>query len=473
MDAIDLSPVEVRSSFSPEARQYFDSIAARYSSWRSKMAYYVEHTSSFLKSAIPPNQKVLLVGCIAPDILIQLSPSVGVGLDISPKLIELARASNRDARISFHCAAPEEFHSNEKFDYVIVLNAVDHSCDILMLINSLKEFVHENSRIILSMLNPLWHPAIRLASFLKIRIPDYNRNLIPSRVLSTALEIKGFKVNGVFRRILVPKKIPLLSYLFNQYLSRLPLFNGLGFIQYVMAKPLQTERKKLSCSVIVPCYNEEANVDECVRRIPNMGSFTEVVVVNDGSRDQTLAIASNIALRDSRVQIVSFEKNHGKGAAVLAGIKKATGDVVMVLDADMTVPPEELPDFYDTIDSKTAEFVSGTRFLYPMEKQAMRLANYLGNILFSNLVQIIVGTHCTDTLCGTKAMLRADFTNLVLEDNSWGDFDLIFHAANLKLKSVEIPVHYKSRVAGESKMRAFKAGTRFLKLCLKKWAQST
>jgi 2-polyprenyl-3-methyl-5-hydroxy-6-metoxy-1,4-benzoquinol methylase len=464
----------VRPCFSKEAVQYFDSIGNSYEKWRRKMNYYVTHTSEFLSSVIPPKKKVLLIGCLSHELLEALDPELGVGIDPSEPLIKRARAANQNANINYYCVMPEDFTPphNEKFDYVILLNLVDHSEDVLALIDSLKGFVHDDSRILFSMLNPLWHSATRLASFLKIRIPDFERNLVAGHVLSTALEVKQFKVTEICRRILVPKRIPFLSRFCNQFLSRLPLLNSLCFIQYVFARPAQLARKpKLTCSVIIPCYNEEENIQECVRRVPDMGVFTEIVVVNDGSKDRTLERVNALKKEFRNLTLVTYERNKGKGRAVLEGMKKAKGDVLIILDADMTVPPEELPEFYEAIAYEAADFVSGTRFLYPMEKQAMRLANFLGNIMFSKLVEIIVGSECSDTLCGTKAMRRIDFTNFELEDNSWGDFDYIFHAARHKLKCIQLPVHYKSRVNGVSKMRAFRSGIIFLNLCLRKWAQ--
>lgn len=242
-------------------------------------------------------------------------------------------------------------------------------------------------------------------------------------------------------------------------------------MQYVSARPLPfSDTPKSGVSVIVPCYNEEGNIAECVKRVPQMGRFTEIVVVNDGSKDNTLKVVEALRSDYPNLTVITYEKNGGKGTAVWRGLRAAKGDIVMILDADMTVPPEELVEFYEALEYHAADFASGTRFLYPMEKEAMRFANYIGNILFSKLVQVIVGSECSDTLCGTKAMRKTDFAHFVLEDKAWGDFDLIFHAARMKLRCVEVPVHYKSRVAGESKMKAFNAGVKFLKLCLQKWA---
>jgi SAM-dependent methyltransferase len=461
-----------RASLSPAALRYFDNVT-KTSAWKRKMRTYVENNIHFLTKVVPANKRVLMVGCLTSEIIEALQPSFGVSLDVSERAVREAREKSTQSTIHYYRGLPEDFQFTGKFDYIIVLNYVDHSDDLMELVDSLRKFAHEDTCVVLSMLNPLWHRLVQAASRLRIRIPDFRRNLIAGRSLSTALEIKRFKVMEVCRRVLIPKKIPGISSWVNQFVARLPIFNSLCFMQYVIAKPANATvpGSSLSCSVIIPCYNEEGNIEECIRRVPKMGRFTEILVVNDGSKDGTLRVVEGLKTEFPNLTVVTYEKNRGKGNAVLEGMRRSKGDVMMILDADMTVPPEELTDFFEAIDSKTADFVSGTRFLYPMEREAMRFANFVGNIIFSKLVEIIVGSDCSDTLCGTKAMRKTDFADFKLEDSAWGDFDLIFHAARRKLKCVQVPVHYKSRVAGESKMKAFSSGVSFLKLCFRKWSE--
>lgn len=460
-----------RQSLSKPALNYFDNVT-RSLAWKAKMKPYVESTTEFLTKIVPQGKKVLVVGCLTSDIIEELHPSFGVSLDVSESVLRRAREKNTNPNIHYYSGLIENCKIAGTFDYIIVLNYVDHSEDLMVLAGSLKRFTHDETFIVLSMLNPLWHRLVQAASWLKIRIPDFKRNLIASRALSTALEVKQFKVLEVCRRVLIPRKIPFFSSWMNQYVARLPVFNSLCFMQYVIARPQRLESTHaLSSSVIIPCYNEEGNIESCIRRVPNMGRFTEILVVNDGSTDETLKIVNSLKYEFPLLSVVTYPKNRGKGNAVSLGIQEARGDVIMILDADMTVPPEELTDFFEAISSRAADFVSGTRFLYPMEREAMRFANFIGNILFSKLVEIIVGSNCSDTLCGTKAMRKIDFSDFKLIESAWGDFDLIFHAAKRKLRCVQIPVHYKSRVAGESKMKAFSSGISFLKLCFRKWSE--
>ncbi len=468
----DLKKEYSRCSFSQKAKDYFDSIARDYPRWREKMFYYIFHTTRFIRSIVPPNKRVLLIGGFTHELLESLEPSYGVGVGFSAKWVELANSRKPPPNISYQYCQPEDFVPEEKFDYVILINVADFTDDLLVLIGALQNFVNQDTTVIISMLNPLWHRLIQIASALGFRIPDSQRNLVASRALITALEIKRFRVTQVSQRILIPKRIPLLSWLFNQFLVRLPVMRHLAFIQYVFAKPLSVKTgSKSSCSIIIPCFNEEDNIVKCIERVPKLGSSTEILVVNDGSTDNTLKAANKVSEKRGDIVIVSYEKNRGKGAAVLEGMRRSRGDIIIILDADMTVPPEELVEFFEAIDNQVADFVTGTRFLYPMEREAMRFANYFGNILFSKLVEIIVGMECSDTLCGTKAMRAKSFTDFKLEDSSWGDFDLIFHAAKRRLKCVEIPVHYKTRLLGISKMNSFRSGIVFLRFCLRKWIE--
>ena len=133
----------------------------------------------------------------------------------------------------------------------------------------------------------------------------------------------------------------------------------------------------------------------------------------------------------------------------------------------MTVIPEELPRFFKLFEDGLADFVNGTRAIYPMEKRAMPIINYVGNKIFSLILSWIMEQRVSDTLCGTKALFKKDYKKITMEDGSWGDFDLLFGAAGLNLKIYEMPVHYKERVAGESKMKAFEHGWILLKVCWK------
>ena len=208
--------------------------------------------------------------------------------------------------------------------------------------------------------------------------------------------------------------------------------------------------------MVIPCHNEEENIAECIRHVPSMGRFTEVVVVDDGSSDKTGYHRCRNAQRDSRVTLITYKDNRGKGNAVQAGFSRAKGDVIMILDADMTVAPEELPLFFEPIAKGIADFTNGTRLIYPMQDQAMRFLNLVGNFFFGMTLSWLMRQRISDTLCGTKCMRKSDYLKIPMGQDPWGDFDLLFGAAENNLRIVEIPVHYRARTGGLSKMKPFK-----------------
>jgi glycosyltransferase involved in cell wall biosynthesis len=192
--------------------------------------------------------------------------------------------------------------------------------------------------------------------------------------------------------------------------------------------------------------------------------------VDDGSTDGTRSAVMAAMEADPRVRLVAYDTKHGKANAVRAGFDTARNDVLMILDADMSVAPEDLPKFLEPLENGTAEFVNGTRLVYPREGRAMPTVNFLGNKAFCFLVSWVLRQRVSDTLCGTKALLRRDYESMPLSGRDrWGDFDLLFGAGREKLRVLEVPIHYRERVAGESKMNVTSDGLLFLRACLAGW----
>ncbi|MBI2651800.1 glycosyltransferase family 2 protein [Candidatus Woesearchaeota archaeon] len=224
--------------------------------------------------------------------------------------------------------------------------------------------------------------------------------------------------------------------------------------------------KPKSLSVLIPCYNEEDNIAECIKRIPSMPWKYEVIVIDDGSKDDTAKIARYAKRNNPNLKVVSYKPNHGKGYAIRKGMENAKGDVAIILDADMATQPEEIPLVVKPIFDGNADFVNGSRLIYPMEKGAMKLLHIPGNKIFALLVSMIAGKKLTDSLCGFKAFKIKPFLGKLKED-SWPDFELLIKAKRFGMKIEEIPIHYKPRIAGVSKMKTFRHGYKMLKMLIR------
>jgi glycosyltransferase involved in cell wall biosynthesis len=241
----------------------------------------------------------------------------------------------------------------------------------------------------------------------------------------------------------------------------------------ICARPSATARNisGLSCSVIVPCRNEKGNIEKIVTDLPIMGKGTEIIFVEGHSKDGTLSECERVMKAYSDKEIKVFvQDGEGKGNAVRCGFSKATGDILMILDADLTVPPEELPKFFNVLASGKGEFVNGSRLVYKMEGKAMRFLNLLGNKFFSFMFTFLLEQYIKDTLCGSKALWRKDYERIVKgrvyfgDFDPFGDFDLLFGAAKLNLKIVEVPVHYRQRSYGATQIKRFTHGWLLLRM---------
>jgi glycosyltransferase involved in cell wall biosynthesis len=217
-------------------------------------------------------------------------------------------------------------------------------------------------------------------------------------------------------------------------------------------------------SVIIPCYNEEGNVEECIRRVPELPYSYEIIVVDDGSKDRTTEFARRVNRKG--LKVIRYEKNGGKGHAVRTGIENAEGEIVVIQDADMATQPEEIPQVVEPIIEGRADFVNATRLTYPMERGAMRGVHVLGNKIFALMVSALVRKRLTDTLCGFKAFRKKDLDGKLKED-SWPDFELLIKAKKNGMRIAEVPIHYNARRAGKSKMKTFRHGYKMFRMLAK------
>ncbi|HLF17342.1 MAG TPA: bifunctional class I SAM-dependent methyltransferase/glycosyltransferase family 2 protein [Candidatus Omnitrophota bacterium] len=446
-------------------KDHFDELAPQYDMYKRKNRYYYDNIKTFIQKSVQPKCRVLEIGCGTGEILAVTQASYGVGIDISREMVKIAQ--KKFPGLHFIHSSVEDFESDEKFDFIIMTDLIHHVYDVMTVFEKIYRFCHPQTRVIVTYVNPWWDPLYKLAEKCGWKAPDVPLNYLDMRNIGKILELVDFKINQTGYLLSSPIFIPLLSYLANSLGVRLWGFNKLSFVSYMLIQPTakNTMDLGLGCSVVIPCYNEEGNIVGAIKRIPKMGKYTEIIVVNDGSRDKTAALVKDMQHEYPNLRLIDYSPNHGKGYAVKSGFDAATQEVIMILDADMTVEPEELPRFFDPLNKGLCQFVNGTRMVYPKEGQSMRFLNQLGNKLFSLLMSFLTNQALTDTLCGTKALYKKDYQYIQMGLDKWGDFDLIFGAAKMGNKILEVPVHYKNRRAGESKMKAFKHGLHLLKAC--------
>lgn len=339
--------------------------------------------------------------------------------------------------------------------------------DFVKFFNNIHKKSNKKTKIILISINSSWKPIIYIAKKLGLTSLNESDGWVSLNQLENIANLTNFNVIEKGYRTVFPKYIPFLSNLINSLSLKVPILRRMGILQYiVLSKADPPKKSNLSCSIIVPCFNEEGNVEDCIKKCPKIGKFTELIIVNDGSSDKTYGIAKGLEKKYPYLRVISYSPNRGKAYAVETGFNQAKGDIIMIWDADRTVPEDELYLFYDVLAYGKARFANGTRLLYPMEDQAMKWLNLVGNKVFSLIFGWVLSTPISDTLCGTKALLRKDYKKIKMGNEPWGDFDLLFGASDLGLKIREIPVHYRKRVAGESKMKVFKHGVMLAKMAL-------
>ncbi|MBI2304201.1 MAG: glycosyltransferase [Chloroflexi bacterium] len=459
-----------------DVAQHLDNIAEDYQKWVKKADYYFTRIRELFATFVPPGSDVLEIGTGSAGVLSSLRPQKGTCIGLSREMVR--RAQEEYPELSFKYGGVEQLDGGQKYDYIIIQDVLEHLTDIWATINELHAVGKPTTMVVVSFVNPIWEPILRVGEMLRMKMPEGPHNWMQLDDVVALFRLAGFEIQETGYRVLLPICIPFISDLLNKVAPLVPGLKKLCVVQYLVAKavPQVLTSRNFSCSVIIPCFNEEENIEKCIRRLPNMGRDTEVIVVDDGSTDGTATVVSQLIGEYENLKLISYWPNRGKGGAVKAGFDAALGDVIMVLDADMAVPPEELPRFFEVIDKGMADFANGTRMIYPQEKQAMRHLHRLGNRIFSLIFTWLLASRVTDTLCGTKALRREDYRHIEMGHCPWGDFDLLIGAAKLGLKIGEMPVHYKARVAGESKMKTFRHGLQLLRMALYgfrklKWAK--
>lgn len=468
-----MNPIDpLEESFQSARISHWNSVAQKMRHWTSLGKYYHSLLAKIYSRMIPPGSKVLAIGCGNGDLLSSLKPSIGVGVDISPEMIALAR--DKHPELDFINDREDRFSCESKFDFIVFSDVLNDVWDVQSIFEHIQPLITTKTRIIINSYNRLWEIPLAISEKLGLSRPRLGQNWLTVSDLKNLLELSGFESIRTSRDILFPVSIPVLSPVLNCFLVRFWPFNQLALTNFIIARPDDTHKhdgKTPVVSIIVPARNEAGNVENIINRIPELGAGTEIVFVEGNSTDDTYKVIEEaIPHHPDRNIVLLRQDGKGKGDAVRKGFAAARGDVLMILDADLTVPPEDLPRFYDALVSNKGDFINGVRLIYPMEDQAMRFFNLIGNKLFSLAFSWILGQPIKDTLCGTKVLWKDDYSRIAANHSKFGDFDpfgdfdLIFGASALNYKLVDLPIRYRARTYGDTNIQRWKHGWLLLKM---------
>jgi SAM-dependent methyltransferase len=424
------------------------------------------------RAIVHPDATVLEIGSGDGDLLASLRPARGVGVDVSLATVGVAR--ERHPELTFELGTGEEIELGETFDYVLLSDLLPYVDDLLALFHNVARHSNRDTRVVVHSYSQLWRPLLRLLELLRLKARTPIRNWVAQPDAEHLLRLAGLEVVTKTRRILLPLRIPFVSAFFNGFLANLPVLRHLCLTWWIVARLQPDGRPRdLSVSIVVPAKNELGMIERIVAETPELGTETELIFVEGNSTDGTREeILRQIELHPERRIVYVEQTGHGKGDAVRLGFARARNDVLMILDADLTVSPADLPAFLDAIATGRAEFVNGSRLVYDLEPGAMRYLNVIGNKAFSLVFSSLLDQSVKDTLCGTKVLERRHYEQIAAgrsyfgDFDPFGDFDLLLGAARLNLRIADLPVRYRARTYGDTKISRFRHGWLLLQMSL-------
>ena len=450
----------------------FDELAARNSGRRRSTSGYHELITAVHQSIVAPGSSVLEIGSGPGDLIASLAPSRGVGVDVSEGMVALART--RHPELEFEAVAGEELELGQTFDYIVLSDVLPFVDDLLGLFGAVAKHSQRDTRIVVHSYSQVWRPIIRVLELLHLKSRLPIRNWVAPQDVENLLQLAGLESVSTTRRILLPLRIPFVSAFCNGFLANLWILRQLCLTYWIVARVRPPdERRSLSVSVVVPAKNEAGMIERIVNETPQIGSQSELIFVEGNhSTDGTRAAIERAdrASPGARDPSTSSRPVTAKGDAVRLAFSQARYDVLMILDADLTVRPRELPLFLAAIETGRAEFVNGSRLVYGLEPGAMRYLNLLGNRFFSVVFSALLDQPVKDTLCGTKVLERYRYEQIAAgrsyfgDFDPFGDFDLLLGAARLNLKLVDLPVRYHARSYGDTKISRFSHGWLLVKM---------
>jgi hypothetical protein len=410
-------------------------------------AYYYNYLKSFISFLVPEQVQVF---------------------NVDREIIQ------KEKNASFFSNVQSEF-----YDYIVASDALGYLYDIESFLREAKGVIKNDGRVVLTQYSALWEPVLRLATRLGLRDKVIEQNWLSLNDLKNFSYLAGFEVVKSGTKMIFPIYIPLISYFLNKILANIWPFTHLGLFHYcVIRKPDISHFDDMpSISIIVPARNEAGTIEKIARELPSLGSFTEIIFIEGNSTDNTwdeiqrvAKVMANDPNRGNKKIKFGRQDGKGKGNAVRKGFDMASGDILTIYDADMTVPADTMGRFYDALAKNKADFINGSRLVYPLEKQSMRLLNFFGNKFFSLAFTWILSQTLKDTLCGTKVLRKKDYEKIKKnraffgDFDPFGDFDLLFGAAKLNLKIIDLPIHYQDRVYGTTNISRWKHGWLLLRM---------
>jgi SAM-dependent methyltransferase len=439
--------------------------------WNRRNRFYHRSLERYFSFIIPPGKRVLELGCGSGNLLDAVRPAYGVGIDFAPEVINIAE--KKYPNLHFRLADAETLQTDETFDYIILSDMLGCLWDAQIAIRNMRRLCHPQTRVVISQYNFMWEPLIKLLEGTGLKQKQPNQNRFSEQDVKGLLELEDFQSIKTDRKLLFPAYVPLLNFLLNRVTANLPLLNHLNLVSFITARPLPDSNAQASVSIIIPARNECGNIGNVILRTPKFGTHQEFIFIEGHSHDGTYEEMQRVkaAFPDKDIRLMR-QSGKGKGNAVREAFDAATGDILIILDADLTMPPEELPKYYDALQQGKGELINGCRLVYPMEKNAMRFLNLLANKFFGWFFSYLLGQRLKDTLCGTKALYRFHY-QCIKENRGYfgdfdpfGDFDLLFGAAKLNLKITEVIIRYKEREYGSTQISRFRHGLLLLRMSL-------
>jgi hypothetical protein len=358
------------------------------------------------------------------------------------------------------------------FDVIVLSDVLNYAADVEVLLRRLHASSHRGTRLLINVYNTLWRPVLGSARRLGLAAEQPASNWLSRQDVINLCWLADWEVFKSFGDILIPLPLGPLSAFINRWIAPLSVWLCLS-IFFIARRSGLLRREPDVVSVIIPARNEAGSIARAIQRVPQLGRETELIFIEGHSKDNTWDVIAALPDIFAHGRIVKLRQSgKGKGNAVIEGFRAATGDILMILDADLTMPPEDLPKFIDVLVSGKGDFANGVRLVYPMDKRAMKFANLCANKGFSMVFSWLLGQPVKDTLCGTKALWREDYERIDRgrayfgDFDPFGDFDLLFGADKQTQKIVDMPIRYKQRFYGDTNIQRWKHGLILLRMVL-------